>query len=284
MKTQEKNQKRLESFTRLFFIAFLMLVSPQFISSQEVIEFKNSKKKHVKIISRNDSVVTYRLASDTTVIGTAFMKDVLSISKESVPSNTKWWILPYGGKKTLLSEVTDNIRLDDIDRSLRGATIMASITLGSELTGIVFSLGPVYDWYGGDAAGALGLFLGVGGIGMATDVTILTFKAGRQLKAMEFNPADAETKKLLVKKIHAAKFYSLFQNLTPLFAISAGVLGSIYNDGDFATPFFIGLGIGALMLIPEIVLIESARHTLHDYQRSLSVNGTHSGVGLVYNF
>jgi hypothetical protein len=201
-----------------------------------------------------------------------------------------------------LSQVEDlngtSILAVDANKTLRAATSMCAVSLLYQAVGGGLILTGM-DMESDTETGLLsiGLFAGIGGVGMQTNNAILTNQAYRQIKLLTFAPEDSELRKRMLRNIKSARTLAIIQNITPIVAAAAGAISysahkskyQEYDEAFFESPSFwipsVSICfIGAVLTIPIIVLIEKTRSDLESFQRKLSLGATKYGVGVTYNF
>lgn len=187
---------------------------------------------------------------------------------------------------------------DHVNKTLKAATTTCAISFLSQAIGGSFILAGMDMQTDKDITLlAVGLFVGIGGVGTQTNNAILANRAYKQTKMLEFRPEDSLLQTRMLKNIKSARTLSIIQNITPILAAAAGAISySVYKSKNqnyyedfFESPSFwipaVSICfVGAILSIPEIVLIEKARSNLKSYQNKLSIGTTKYGLGVSYKF
>lgn len=187
---------------------------------------------------------------------------------------------------------------DHVNKTLKSATGISVVSLLSQVIGggLILS-GMNMETDGETTRLAIGLFVGIGGVGMQTNSAILASRACEQVRMLEFSPEDSLLQRRMLKNIKTARTLSIIQNIIPVVAVAAGAISFSFQKSDqeyhnetfFQSPSFwiptVSICfVGAILSIPEIVLLEKARSDLNSYQKKLAFGTTKNGVGLSYNF
>jgi hypothetical protein len=187
---------------------------------------------------------------------------------------------------------------DHANKTLKATTEICAISfLSQAIGGSLILAGMDMDTDREITLLAAGLFIGIGGVGTQTNNAILANRAYEQIKMLEFRPEDSLLQCRILKNIKSARTLSIIQNITPIVAVTAGAISySVYKSKyqDYYEAFFESRSfwipavsiclVGAILSIPEIVLIEKARSDLNSYQKKLSFGTTKYGLGVSYRF
>ena len=207
-----------------------------------------------------------------------------------------------GAIGTIKHPVSDTILFDAINRSLKATTsvcissfateVLGSVLIGSSINSNLVSEGDLNE------AGTnifLGIWTSIGGFGTTTNVPILANRAYRQLKAWDCPADQTKFKSGVLLEINIAKTLSILQTLTPLVALAGeviinsinpgndhawGIFGENHTWGIFGVIYF----AGSLLVIPEVILFEHARHKLNEYAGKMTLGPNRNGIGISYKF
>lgn len=182
--------------------------------------------------------------------------------------------------------IAPSVLLGNIEKTLKAATSMSIITCAYQATGLSFIVASQREW-DSDVYLAVGLTAGIGGVGMGTNVSILTGKAYRHFKSWKCPGADSLFKKRILRNIKTARNIAILQDFMPFIGLAAGGIASaISNDkkDTFYIVFVSACIAGMVLTVPEMILLENVRHDLKQYQRHLDIGLCEHGIGLVYNF
>ncbi|MEI8005744.1 MAG: hypothetical protein WCI48_06025 [Bacteroidota bacterium] len=197
------------------------------------------------------------------------------------------------GKSQIIDSSGDKLLSENINKTLTAATTMCVVSFIYQGTGAILILS-----YAGEmpAAMGLGLAIGIGGVGMATNNAILTNRAYNQIEHLNFLQEDSALRMNMLKNMKAARTLTILQNLTPILGVAAGFIGyscyraknetedTFYESTSFWIPAISICAIGLVLTIPEIILIEKARNDLKTYQQKLSLGKTEYGLGMIFKF
>ena len=197
------------------------------------------------------------------------------------------------GKTQFIDSSRNKYLSEDINKTLTAATTMCVISFIYQSTGAVLILSGAGET---PAALGVGLAIGIGGVGMATNNAILTNSAYNQIKHLIFHSEDSALRMNMLKSIKLARTLSILQNMTPILGVVAGIIGysyyrsqnntpdTFFDSNSFWIPAISMCAIGMVLTIPEIILIEKTRCDLSTYQQKISLGRTNFGMGIIYKF
>src|SRR5512138_3436318 len=114
--------------------------------------------------------------------------------------------------------ISASVLFDDVDRSLKAATSLSVISLTYQSAGMACFIAT--SERDNENVVAAGLVFGIGGVGMATNVPILTSKAYRQFRSWECRDSDSLFKQKILYEIRWAKSVAIVQNCLPLVGLA----------------------------------------------------------------
>jgi hypothetical protein len=182
------------------------------------------------------------------------------------------------------STIPERDLLVDAQKSLSGATAIGVVSLVSQ--GIGYGLIRASVNGASTETAVAGLFLGIGGIGIETNSPILIGRASRQIKQWQCPAEDILVKQKILGNINAARSISIVRTVMPLAGIIASRI-SFTNDADSKTSENLIFGFWAasmVLTLPEIILIESSKSQIKDYQQKVKIGTTEQGLGMIYTF
>ena len=186
----------------------------------------------------------------------------------------------------------DSIRFDNINKTLNAATSMCVVSFANQAIGAVLILSGLEEF---QTKMALGLTLGIGGVGMATNNSILINRACIQIKELKFSQEDSFLRMKMLNNIKSARVLSMIQNITPILGFAAGMInwtlskpayppGEFYTSSLFWIPSISICALGLILIIPEVILIEKTRNSLNTCRQKLILGSTKHGIGISYTF
>jgi hypothetical protein len=198
-----------------------------------------------------------------------------------------------------VKDLEDNSMLvDHANKTLKATTAICAISFLSQAIGGSFILAAMDMQTDREITLlAAGLFVGIGGVGTQTNNAILANRAYEQIKILEFHPEDSLLQSRMLKNIKSARTLSIIQNITPIVAAAAGAISysvhkskyQDYYEAFFESPSFwipaVSICfVGAILSIPEIVLIEKTRSDLNSYRKKVGFGATKYGLGVSFKF